>query len=164
MTLALRQTLLPTVLSIGLCVSCGVLSWRDVYVSRQLSGRGTIKLQEMCGFSDCSIRVLVSNGSRSRQILYRRGCAVKFADAIWVGSRVGLFVQGGSCQRVELGFDINDAREIEFSELANSLRGALMKEYGISKRELEAAGGDVFDWEDWDNQIAYRLTKAFKAR
>jgi hypothetical protein len=126
--------------------SCGIVTWREVYCSNQAHGNARVCVEQKCGMADCSLRIVVDQGSRSEQIAYRRGCIINFAEASWTGSVVAIFVDGGYCQQIKAAYDVGAQRVVPVSTFEPALRSAIVDDYRVDLSELRAAGGDAFRW------------------
>jgi hypothetical protein len=129
-----------------IAAGCGVVFWREIYSCTQSDGGTEIRIEELCGLADCSVKIVATRGGQTTQIDYRRGCNVHFAHAAWVGPVVGVFVDGSSCQTTEAAYDASTQRSVPFSSVEGALRTAIVRDYGVTEGELQAAGGDVLKW------------------
>jgi hypothetical protein len=146
--------LMPIVFS-----GCGIATWREVYCSNQPHGNARACVQEKCGLADCSVEIAVKQDAVSELIGYARGCVIDFAQAAWVGSTVGVFVDGGTCQQIRAAYDLASKREVPFSAVEGAVRSAIIKEYGVSPNELKTAGGDIFKWATYPGDGLQRRSK-----
>jgi hypothetical protein len=144
--------------------SCGVVTWDEVYCSKQPHGNARACVEQKCGLSDCSVRISVKQGWRSEQIGYRRGCVINFAETSWVGSVAGIFVDGGYCQQIEAAYDVDSNRTVPFSTVEAAVRSAIVDDYRIDPSELRSAGGDVLTWATYPGDGRPRRSKDEFAR
>ena len=73
-------------------------------------------------------------------------CSLGFAHAVWQGSKVAVFLDGGYCGRHKVAFDLSTERPARFSSLEPLLRASIIESYSVSAQELAAHNGDVFHW------------------
>jgi hypothetical protein len=142
--LALRGAF--AVVTLTVLSGCGIVTWQGVYCSNQTHGNARVCVEQKCGLGDCSLRIVVAQGSRHEQIAYRRGCVLNFAEAYWTGSVVATFVDGGYCQQMKAAYDVALQRTVPVSTFEPGLRSAIVEDYRVDSSELRAAGGDVFRW------------------
>jgi hypothetical protein len=71
---------------------------------------------------------------------------VNFVHTAWLGSKVGVFVDGGYCGPIKVAYDVTAKRSIPFSDIEKDLRYSIIAEYGVTHKELEENGGDVLKW------------------
>jgi hypothetical protein len=127
-------------------LGCGVVAWRDLYALNQPAGNRQVRVEEKCGLADCSVQVVVVKGWQSTQLVYRRGCNIAFAHAVWIGDQVGVFIDGGTCQTIEAAYDFRSNRALAFSSVQGPLGQSLVKDYDVSSEELKPVQGNVFVW------------------
>lgn len=144
---------------------CGIVLWRNVYWSRSSSGREELRVQEAACFADCMIRIVVTHGSQSQQLAVKRDCSINFADAVWSGPRVAVFVDAGYCGTLKVAYDTSSGRPVNFDLMQQLLRAAIVKDYGVTPDELRVDGGDVFSWATYRyDGNARRSLAAFRMR
>jgi hypothetical protein len=154
-----------TVLLWLLLAGCGALGRQEIYSSAQPGGAAVLILEQRCGLSDCAVTIVVRRGWGSQRIAYRRGCTVNFAQAAWVGSVVGVFVDGGTCQSITAAYDVSSDRVIPFKVAAGAVRAAIIRNYGVKDSELAAVGGDAFRWATYPGDgLSRRSTVEFSKR
>jgi len=113
----------------------------------------------MCGFADCAVKIAVKQGWASQQIGFARGCVLDFAQAAWIGSTVGVFVDGGTCRQIRAAYDIVSRQEAPFSRVEGAVRMAIVNEYRVSADEIKASGGDSFGWAAYPGDGSRRRGK-----
>jgi hypothetical protein len=125
---------------------CGVVFWREVYSSTRSDGKARAGVEELCGLANCTTKVVVKHDRVYAQIDHRRGCNITFAEAVWVGPTIGVFVEDSTCPPTKVAYDTSVASTVPFARIEEALRADIAKTYGVSQAELQAAGGDVFRW------------------
>jgi len=138
---------------------CGILSWREVYCANQPHGSAQVCVEEICGLADCSVRIVVKRGWTKTQIPLARGCVIDFVQAAWVGSTVGVFVDGGTCQQVRAAYDVDAKRAVPFQTAADAIRSVIIQDYNVSPDELRAEGGDALKWATYPGDGQPRRSK-----
>ena len=161
---AARRTIQGYVLLASFAVGCGVITWREVYISDQPDGSGQVRVEQKCGLADCSVRIVAKRGWTPIQMAYRRGCNINFAQGAWVGSVVGVFVDGGSCGSIKAATDTASGAAAPFSAVEAALRAAIVKDYNVGAGELMAVGGDALEWATQSSRRSSRSSDEFHRR
>jgi hypothetical protein len=145
--------------------SCGIVTWKTAYTSTSGDGSAKVEVAQVCGLSDCMLRVVASNGWRSQPVALRRGCILKFAHAAWSGKRVATFVDGSFCGAITVAYDFGTNREIAFETLSQDLKAAIIADYSVGVDELQASGGDIFRWASYPaDGVEHRAMAEFRRR
>lgn len=135
---------------------CSVLGWREVYSCAMPGGKRSATVSENCGLSDCTVRVVVDGARGPTEIALRRGCNIYFAHAAWVGSVVGVFVDGGTCQTIGIAYDSASDTRVPFQAVEATLRASIGTDYGVGPKELAKTGGDVLAWATYPGDGSQR--------
>jgi hypothetical protein len=147
-----------------LAMSCGILTWRTVYSSDSPDHRAQIAVQDRCGIPDCAVQVVAQRGWHTANIATKSDCVVFFAQAVWSGTVVAVFVDGTYCGTIKAAFDVATDRKVEFEAFAPQLQSAIIREYGVTADELRANGGDVFKWATYPGRCCSRGSDEFRKR
>ena len=62
---------------------------------------------------------------------------------------MGIFVDGGYCQQIEVAYDTSTNAEISYSLMKAQLGQAIVRDYNVTPDELRSKEGDVFAWASY---------------
>lgn len=156
--------IIAIVLLLGLSACSGISTWKTVYSSVSPDRKESIRVEETNCFSDCTVRVVVSNGQETKTIAKKLDCAVFFAHAAWSGSLVAVFVDGVYCGDIRIAYDLASNRALDFRVAQGWLGEAIIREYAITPDELRANGDDVFKWATYPGHCCSRAVDEFRKR
>ena len=138
-----------------LCLSgcAGVISWLPIYTSHSPDRKWDVRVEVRKCLADCAVRVVLNDRWLfATQLGSGEDCNVAFAHVIWVGSKVGVYVDGAICPPIKAAYDVNAKRKVPFAELEDDMRRSIIADYGVTQEEIEENGGDVFKWASFRSE------------
>jgi hypothetical protein len=153
------------VVALLLMSGCGLIQ-EHVYTCASPSGGAEIRVEEVCGFPDCRVRVVLAERWHARRVLtYRGGCGVViFAHAAWSGNVAAVFADVAYTEPINVAYDVAGHHEVDFSRAEPWLKKAITRDYRVTPEELRESDGDVFKWATWPGHCCTRAADEFTKR
>lgn len=120
--------------------------WSTVYSSDSPDRQSRVLVQERACFADCTVRVVIQQGGGTVEVATKHDCSINFAHAARGGTQLAVFVDGGFCGPIEVGYDVAKRRVVEFAGVRSWLADSIVRSYGVGGQELRENRQDVFQW------------------
>lgn len=117
--------------------------------SRSPDGSSKIQINELCPGADCRVDVIASKGwLRGKTVAWRSDCFIYFAQVAWSpDSRLaGIYVGNAWCGDIREGYDLKTGSNVPFSTVAEMIRTAIVKDYGLKPTDLLPYHDDPLEW------------------
>jgi hypothetical protein len=127
-----------------------------VYWSYSPDGKSAVRVDERACFGDCTVRITVEIGGKTKRIGTGSDCWVKFVHSAWSGSTVSVFVDGVVCGQLKVAYDAASGKLVDFGSTEAWLKKDLISTYSVTADELKMNDGDVFKWAIYPGDGKFR--------
>jgi hypothetical protein len=137
--------------------------WRTRDGGVSPNGTARVFVKDFCTFPDCLVSIEVSKGWGTTEIANGNDCYIAFAHVTWVGPVVVALVDGTFCGFIQVAYDTEKSRPVDFAAYEGTLKEDVVRKYSVTPAELHACKDDIREWASYSGSCrSYRATNEWR--